>query len=64
MKASDIRALNDEELAKKLGDLKHEHFNLRFQHEIGQLEDTTLLKKIKRDVARVNTIIRERELKN
>lgn len=60
MKAADIRELGPEELENKLRDLKEEFFNLRFQHGVGQLENTSLLKIIKKDIARVNTIIRER----
>jgi large subunit ribosomal protein L29 len=45
-----------------LNDLKDELFGLKFQHILGQLEDTTVLKKNKRDIARIKTILREREL--
>lgn len=62
MKIKDIRAMGKDDLAAKLQDLKEEHFNLRFQHGVGQLEKTSQLKSVKRDIARVETIIRESEL--
>jgi large subunit ribosomal protein L29 len=59
MKASEIRSLSGEEQAIKLSDLKEELFNLRFQHEVGQLENSSKLKQIKRDIARIKTVLRE-----
>jgi len=59
MKASEIRDLNLDEMNRKVSDLKEELFNLRFQHEIGQLEDPQKMKQTKRDIARLKTIIRE-----
>lgn len=59
MKASEIRELNPEESQSKLRDLKEELFNLRFQHEIGQLENPQKMKQTKRDIARVKTILWE-----
>ena len=59
MKTSEIRDLNLEEVHQKVSDLKEELFNLRFQHEIGQLEDPQKMKQAKRDIARFKTIIRE-----
>ncbi|MBW2433369.1 MAG: 50S ribosomal protein L29 [Deltaproteobacteria bacterium] len=64
MKANEIREMNLEELHRKVNDLKEELFNLRFQHEIGQLENPNKMKQTKRDIAQVKTIIREVELKN
>ena len=64
MKASEIKELSQDERQRKLEDLKEELFNLRFQHESGQLENTGKLKKTKRDIARVKTILRESSLKN
>jgi large subunit ribosomal protein L29 len=61
MKASEIKDLSMEEKLRKVGDLKEELFNLRFQHEIGQLENPQKMKQTKRDIARVKTIIREAE---
>jgi large subunit ribosomal protein L29 len=62
MKAGEFRSLSPEERRQKLVELKQELFNLRFQHATGQLENPQRLKQIKRDVARVQTIIREEEL--
>jgi len=59
MKPSEIRELSLEEKLRKANDLKEELFNLRFQHEIGQLENSQKMKQIKRDIARVKTIIKE-----
>ena len=62
MKASEIRELSTEELETKLKDLKAELFNLRFQHAINQLDNPMRLGAVKKDIARVKTIIREKEL--
>ena len=59
MKASEIRELDLQELNQKVIDLKQELFNLRFQHQVGQLENPQRLKQTKRDIARLNTVIRE-----
>ena len=59
MKASEIRDLSQEEKLRKANDLKEELFNLRFQHEIGQLENPQKMKQVKREIARVKTIIKE-----
>jgi large subunit ribosomal protein L29 len=59
MKAGEIRELSSEERHRKVGELKEELFNLRFRHGIGQLESPQKMKQVKRDIARVNTIIRE-----
>ena len=61
MKASEIREFSPEETHQKVADLKEELFNLRFQHESDQLENPQKLKQIKRDIARVKTIIKETE---
>ena len=62
MKASEIRELSAAELESKLKDLKAELFNLRFQHAINQLDNPMRLGAVKKDIARVKTIIREKEL--
>jgi large subunit ribosomal protein L29 len=62
MKAGDVRSLSPEERQQKLVEMKQELFNLRFQHATGQLENPQRLKQVKRDVARVQTVIREEEL--
>jgi large subunit ribosomal protein L29 len=59
MKMSEIRELGREEVRQKLNDLKEELFNLRFQHKIGQLENTAKLKGLRQDIARVNTALKE-----
>jgi large subunit ribosomal protein L29 len=64
MKASEIKEMNIEEMQQKASDLKEELFNLRFQHEIGQLENPQRMKQTKKDIARIKTIIREVEVKN
>jgi large subunit ribosomal protein L29 len=64
MKAGEIRGMNLEEMQLKKGELEQELFNLRFQHEIGQLESPQRMKQIKKDIARFNTIIREVDAKN
>ena len=66
MKASEllkIRELTDAELAKKLEDLKEELFHVRFQHAINQLDNPMRLKAVRKEIAIVKTIMRERELK-
>ena len=63
MKAKEIVNLSDEELLKKLQALKSELFNLRFRHASGQLENPLAINLVKKDIARVNTVIRARQLK-
>ena len=62
MKASEVRELSADEMRRKVGELEEELFNLKFQLEIGQLENSAKLTQTKREIARVRTIIREREL--
>jgi large subunit ribosomal protein L29 len=59
MKPSELRKLSTEDLAKKQGDLTQELFNLKFQLHTGRLENTSKLKSIRKDIARVSTIITE-----
>lgn len=59
MKAGDIRALTVEEMQRKVGDLRQELFNLRFQHGVGQLENPSRIHKTKQELARCLTLIRE-----
>ena len=61
MKAAEIRELSSAELAEKLSDLKSELFNLRFQHAINQLENPMRIKAVKKDIARIQTVIKARE---
>ncbi len=62
MKAFEIRNLADDEIQTKIEESYEELFNLRFQQSIGQVKDTNRLKTLKRDIARMKTILREREL--
>jgi large subunit ribosomal protein L29 len=62
MKGKDLNELTKEELLKKKKDAKEELFNLRFQHSTGQLENTARLKLLKKDVAKIETILRQKEL--
>ena len=62
MKASEIRELTADELNTKLSDLKAELFNLSFQLAINQLDNPMRIKAVKKDIARVKTVIRENEL--
>ncbi|MDY6367537.1 MAG: 50S ribosomal protein L29 [Clostridia bacterium] len=62
MKTKDIREMTAEELNVKLKELKEELFNLRFRHAIGQLENPASLNVCKKDIAKVKTILREKEL--
>ena len=64
MKAREIREMNLDEMQRKVGDLKEELFNLRFQHEIGQLENPQRMKQTQKDIARIKTIISEAKEKN
>ena len=59
MNAKEIRALSAEEIKAKLADVRHELFNLRFQQTTGQLTDTSRLRNLRRDVARMETILSE-----
>jgi large subunit ribosomal protein L29 len=63
MKAHEIRVMTSDELVQQLGDAYEELFNLRFQFSTGQLENFNRLTEVKRDIARLKTILRERELK-
>ena len=60
MKAADTRAKSDDELKEELLGLRKEAFNLRFQAASGQLENTTRVKMVRRDIARIKTILGER----
>ena len=62
MKAPEIRKLSDEDIVKKVNELREEYGNLSFQHKIRPLEDTSRLRKIKKDIARIETIANEKGL--
>jgi large subunit ribosomal protein L29 len=59
---ADLRQLDDEELLTSLAEAKQELFNLRFQHVTGQLDNYARLGQLKKDVARILSILREREI--
>nr|WP_293785495.1 50S ribosomal protein L29 [uncultured Aeromicrobium sp.] len=60
--AAELRALSADELSAKLKEAKEELFNLRFQNATGQLDNTARLRTVRREIARIYTVIREREL--
>lgn len=60
MKANEIREMTVEELNTKLTELKKELFNLRFQHAVNQLENPHKISEVKRDIARVMTVLKEK----
>jgi large subunit ribosomal protein L29 len=62
VKGSEIRNLSDDELERRLAETSEELFNLRFQHATGQLDNYRRLRELRRDIARIRTIAREREL--
>ena len=62
MKTKELHEMTVEELNTKLKQLKEELFNLRFRHAIGQLENPASLKTCKKDIAKIMTILREREI--
>jgi large subunit ribosomal protein L29 len=64
MKASEIRELSSDELRQKLDEFTQELFNLRFQHATDQLENPMRVGHVRRDIARMKTVVRERELRS
>lgn len=62
MKINEIRELRTEELESQIIDLKKELFNLRFQHATNQLDNPKRIGEVKKTIARIKTVIREREL--
>jgi len=62
MKTSEIREMDAGQIKEKLVELKKESFNLRFQNEVGQLENTATLSNVKKDIARLYTISKEMNL--
>jgi len=61
-KASELREMNDDELGTRLGEARQELFNLRFQHVTGQLDNYARLGQLKRDIARIETLLRANEI--
>ena len=64
MKATELREMTDVELNKQLKDLKAELFNLRFQHAINQLDNPIRIEAVKKDIARVMTVLAEKNAEN
>ena len=64
MKATELREMTDVELNKQLKDLKAELFNLRIQHAINQLDNPIRIEAVKKDIARVMTVLAEKNAKN
>ncbi|MBD5559392.1 MAG: 50S ribosomal protein L29 [Clostridia bacterium] len=64
MKTQEIRELTHEELVQRMQELKKEFFNLRFQLATGQLNNPARIKLVKKDIARVKTVMRENELRS
>jgi len=62
MKAADIRTMSDAEIEEQLTESRHELLNLRFQTITGQITDTSRFRVIRKDIARLETILRERQL--
>jgi len=62
MKLEKVREMNEAELNSELNKMKNEFFNLRFQHITGQLENPIKMRDIKRDIARVKTVMREKQI--
>ena len=60
--AKELRELNDTELEHRLGESKEELFNLRFQNATGQLDNVARLPQVRREIARIETLLREREI--
>ena len=60
--AQELRELNDTELEHRLGEAKEELFNLRFQNATGQLDNIARIPQVRKDVARIETLLREREI--
>lgn len=61
MKIKEIRDLSGDELRQKTRDLKEEFFKLKVRHATGQLDSSAMLKKVRKDIARINGVLRERE---
>ncbi|MGM0561654.1 MAG: 50S ribosomal protein L29 [Pseudomonadota bacterium] len=62
MKAEDIRAKSQDELKEQLVTLRKEAFNLRFQQASGQLENTARVRQVRRDIARIKTVLRDHQV--
>ncbi|MGE0846297.1 MAG: 50S ribosomal protein L29 [Flavobacteriaceae bacterium] len=60
MKIEDVRGMTPDQLSDELGKLKKEQFNLRFQQATGQLENTARVRQVRRDIARVSTVLNDK----
>ena len=60
MKSEDVRAMTEDQLSDELGKLKKEQFNLRFQQASGQLENTARVRQVRRDIARIRTVLNQK----
>ncbi|MSO41084.1 MAG: 50S ribosomal protein L29 [Solirubrobacterales bacterium] len=60
MKAAEVHGMKDDELVERVRETREEQFNLRFQHATGELEDTTKVRALRRDVARLLTVAKQR----
>lgn len=61
MKITELRSLSKDELIQKERDLKKELFNLRFRHKMGELENPMKIREVRKDIARIKTLMREKE---
>ena len=64
MKATEVRELDVQELERRVAETRRELFNLRFQHATGQLENTGQLKEVRRDIARLLTVLNQKKQEN
>ncbi|MBZ9654955.1 MAG: 50S ribosomal protein L29 [Phyllobacterium sp.] len=64
MKSAEVRAMSLDQLNEELGSLKKEQFNLRFQKATGQLEKTARVRQIRRDIARIKTVARQKAVES
>jgi large subunit ribosomal protein L29 len=64
MKAAEARELDVEELERRVAETRRELFNLRFQHATGQLENTGQLKEVRRNIARLLTVLKQKQREN
>ena len=64
MKAAEVRELDIDELQRRVAETRRELFNLRFQHATGQLENTGQLKEVRRNIARLLTVLNQKQREN
>ena len=62
MKPAELRQMDEDELERRLAEAREELFNLRFQHVTGQLDNHARLRQVRKDIARINTLLREQEI--